>query len=85
MRWIDETIVDGIVKAVGYGAYLACGMARWFDDHVIDGVVNAFKPTFVYLSNRVRQSSTGVVENYGLIMLSGVLLVLTVFFYFVTA
>lgn len=85
MRWIDENIVDGLVRAVGYGAFVACGAARWFDDHVIDGIVNAFKPVFVYLSDKVRQTSTGVVENYGLIMLTGVFLVLTVLFYFVTA
>ncbi len=85
MRWIDEQVVDGIVRAVGLGAFLACGAARWFDDKVIDGIVNAFKPVFVYVSSRVRRTSTGVVENYGLITLTGVFLVLTVLYYLMTA
>ncbi len=62
-----------------HGILVLSKVMDWVDRYVIDGTVHGFEQGFSRLSSRVRTLQTGIVSNYALWLVTG-LLVLVIFF-----
>ena len=71
LRWIDESIVDGLVLLIGR-TNRTCGFfSAWFDQKVVDGVVNgvaALTQTFGFIA---RLFQTGRIQQYASFAVAG--------------
>jgi len=68
-RFDDQLVIDPIVDDVGkVGLYLS-EASRWFDTHVVDAAVNGVGTVTELFGNAVRTLQTGRVQNYLLIAL----------------
>ena len=71
LRWIDETVVDGLVLLVGRINRSGGGVFAWFDQKVVDGAVNgvgALTQTFGFIA---RLFQTGRVQQYASFAVAG--------------
>ena len=69
----DGKIVDGIVNNTALGTKESASGSSWWDRWIVDGLVR-FAGGFVkILSWPVRLSETGYTQNYALVMIFGVL------------
>jgi NADH-quinone oxidoreductase subunit L len=75
----DSRVVDGAVNAWGWTAQIAAWFSHMLDKYVVDGLVNAVGWTAGEGSYSLRRLQTGLVQNYALMMLVGVLVFLTVY------
>ncbi len=82
MAWVDTYIVDGLVNLVGYlGVYLFGNGSNTFDKYVVDGAVNGVATVTQRGSRAFRRLQTGAVQNYALIMGSGLVLLAAVYLF----
>jgi NADH-quinone oxidoreductase subunit L len=75
----DRRIVDGLVNASGWLTRIASWCAHMFDKHVLDGLVNSLGWSARRGSLFTRRAQTGLVQNYALLMIAGVVAFLTVY------
>jgi len=77
---VNKYYVDDIYQLVfARGGVLVAQALWWFDVHVIDGAVNGAAWLAQRIGARLRTAQTGRVENYGLGMAAGLILVLVVY------
>ena len=77
----DKSIVDGFVNGVGYVTLAFSEIYAFFDKWVIDGAVNLVG-IFTRLSGRLLSyAQTGSVQNYLLVVFTGVLAIAVIFLY----
>jgi NADH-quinone oxidoreductase subunit L len=82
MAWIDTYIVDGIVNGVAWlSVYLFGNGSNSFDKHIVDGAVNGVATSARRSSTAFRRLQTGAVQNYALIMGSGLVLLAAVYLF----
>jgi NADH-quinone oxidoreductase subunit L len=74
--WIDRTLVDGVVNAVGIGSELFSRANRWVDTYVVDGCVNAVGWVNMELSRGLKPIQSGRVQQYALILFFSLLFLL---------
>jgi len=73
----DRGVIDRIVNWVGaFGRWLAATLRRWFDEYVIDGAVNGAGLVTTWTGAVVRLIQTGQAQNYLLILLLSVAILL---------
>ncbi len=76
----DLRIIDGIVNGVGVAVQAGCSrVAGWFDNTFVDGLVNWVARITWSVGGRVRQVQTGMIQNYLLAVLGGVVLLILIF------
>ena len=76
----DLRFVDGIVNGVGFVVQAVCSrVAGWFDDTFVDGLVNLIARVTWSVGGRVRRVQTGMIQNYLLAILGGVVLLILIF------
>jgi multicomponent Na+:H+ antiporter subunit D len=83
-RWawsFDTWVVDGVVNGTGFLTLLESRVSSFFDMQVVDGTVNGFSTLLDFFSRQLRRLQTGLIQNYLLAMVAGVV-VLAVFFVF---
>ena len=76
---VDAVVVDGFVNAWGWLTQIAAWFSHMFDKYIVDGVVNLLGWSAGEGSYAVRRVQTGLVQNYALMMLAGVFVLLTVY------
>ncbi len=82
LAWIDTWIVDGIVNGTRYlGVYLFGNGSSAFDKHIVDGAVNGVAAGAQRSSRALRRLQTGAVQNYALIMGTGLVLLAAVYLF----
>jgi NADH-quinone oxidoreductase subunit L len=82
MAWVDTYIIDGLVNLVRYlGVYLFGNGSNAFDKFVVDGAVNGVAAGAKRSSIAFRRLQTGAVQNYALIMGSGLVLFVAVYLF----
>jgi len=72
----DQQVVDGLVNGAGRGTGGLSRLHQLFDQYVIDGLVNFTGYFTQWWSAVIRRAQTGLVQNYLLIVFSGVILLL---------
>jgi len=77
----DAEVVDGAVNAAATLTVGAADLSSLADASLVDGAVNAVWRIFAQLSMAFRRVQTGLIQNYALMMLSGIG-ILVGFFYF---
>jgi NADH-quinone oxidoreductase subunit L len=78
---IDAQVIDGAVNATASLTVGTADLSSLADASLVDGAVNAVWKIFAQLSQLFRQLQTGLIQNYALMMLAGVG-ILVGFFYF---
>ena len=79
LRAIDRSVVDAAVDGVGTLAQIAAWLSHMSDKYLVDGLVTATRRGAGRLSFLVRTVQTGLVQNYALLMLSGLFVFLTLY------
>ena len=78
--WVfDRRIIDGAVNGSGWSTQLAAWFSHMVDKHVVDGAVNGVGGLASRGSYAFRRLQTGLVQNYALMMIAGVFVLLTVY------
>ena len=76
----DLRFIDGIVNGVGVAVQAGCArVAGWFDNTFVDGLVNLVARVTWSVGGRVRRVQTGMIQNYLLAVLGGVVLLILIF------
>ena len=76
----DLRFIDGIVNGVGVFVQAGCSrVAGWFDNTFVDGLVNLVARITWSIGGRVRRVQTGMIQNYLLAVLGGVVLLILIF------
>ena len=76
----DLRVIDGIVNGVGIAVQAGCArVAGWFDNTFVDGLVNLVARVTWSVGGRVRRVQTGMIQNYLLAVLGGVVLLILIF------
>ncbi len=76
----DLRFIDGIVNGVGIAVQAGCSrLAGWFDNTFVDGLVNLVARITWSIGGRVRRVQTGMIQNYLLAVLGGVVLLILIF------
>jgi len=77
--WIDYHIVDGFVNLVGAAGQVFSAVSGWIDYYVVDGLVNGIASITQFLGANVRRIQTGLLQNYLLIILGGIVVLILIF------
>ena len=73
----DSTIVDGVgVDGTGWLARLSSRISIWWDSWIVDGLVNFIGWLAHLLSLPAKLVQTGIVSNYALLIVLGMVLLL---------
>ena len=76
----DSRAVDGVVNGVGYTVRAICAaFIGWFDLTFIDGIVNRVAASVWRIGGRMGRLQTGMIQNYLLAILGGVVLLILIF------
>lgn len=70
----DERIIDGAVNLIGYLTKALSDLKNLFDQYVIDGIVNGIAQLVDITSRTMRRIQNGLVQNYILIFVSCVIM-----------
>ena len=79
----DAHVVDGVVNGTARGTWLSGVVSNLADMKLVDGAVNLVGTTFTALSGVFRRIQTGLVQNYALVMLVGIFLLVATFYFWV--
>jgi len=74
LAWIDLRGVDGGVNGVAWVMVLISKIKRLFDTYIVDGLVNLSGWFFMAVGKVGRKVQTGLVQNYALVLLFGVVI-----------
>jgi len=79
LREIDRRVIDAAVDGVGTLTQIAAWLSHMSDKYLVDGLVVSVARGAGRVSFLVRSLQTGLVQNYALLMLSGVFALLTLY------
>ena len=80
LGFFDLRFIDGIVNGVGVAVQAGCArVAGWFDNTFVDGLVNLVAQVTWSIGGRIRRVQTGMIQNYLLAVLGGVVLLILIF------
>jgi len=77
-HWVVDPIVDGVGR---FGRWLSEALRRWFDTLVIEGIVNGVGQASAWCGQALRYTQTGRVQNYLLVLLMTLLMLLALHLY----
>lgn len=78
----DATVVDGAVNGAALFTKGLSWVFSFFDQYVVDGLVNGLADTFGASYQLLRRAQTGRVQNYALVMGSGLFFVVVAYLLF---
>ena len=80
LKVFDLRVIDGIVNLVGFVTRaVVAAFTGWFDNKFVDGLVNWVAQITWLFGGRVRRLQTGAIQNYLLVVLGGVVLLILIF------
>jgi NADH-quinone oxidoreductase subunit L len=79
LNWADAKVVDGLVNGFAGGTRLSAFFSDLFDMNLVDGAVNLIGALFGFFSKGFRHIQTGLVQNYAMLMLVGIFIIVTFF------
>jgi NADH-quinone oxidoreductase subunit L len=79
--WFDRWVVDGAVNFSGWMTRATAWLSGLADKHGVDGVVNATGNTLWEASFGYRRLQTGLIQNYALLMMVGVVALVTLYMF----
>ncbi len=80
LKVFDLRVIDGIVNLVGFVTRaVVAAFTAWFDNKFVDGLVNWVAQITWLFGGRVRRLQTGAIQNYLLVALGGVVLLILIF------
>ena len=80
LRVFDLRVIDGIVNLVGFVTRaVVAAFTGWFDNKFVDGLVNWVAQITWSVGGRIRRIQTGAIQNYLLVVLGGVVLLILIF------
>jgi NADH-quinone oxidoreductase subunit L len=80
LSWIDANVIDGLVNFIRhFTVYILGHGSSLFDKYVVDGAVNGVGYSARGGSTLIRRVQNGLVQNYALIMGSGVVLLAAIY------
>ena len=74
LKWLDENVVDGLVKLAGRLNHLLGFLSAWFDKVFIDGAVNAVALASQVFGAAFRLVQTGRIQQYAAFAMGGAVL-----------
>jgi NADH-quinone oxidoreductase subunit L len=77
----DQWVVDGLVNASGWTTRAAAWLSGLADKHGVDGLVNATGNTLWEASFGYRRLQTGLIQNYALLMVVGVVALVSAYLF----
>jgi len=77
----DANVVDGAVNGTALGTVSASEVSNFFDMNFVDGAVNLIAAVLTVLSGVFRRLQTGLVQNYALVMLVGMVILVGIFYF----
>jgi len=77
--WFDLEVVDGLVNLIGWFGRVFSAIQGWVDLHIVDGLVNAWAMATGWVGDRLRRIQTGQVQDYLLLVLLGIGLIVGLF------
>jgi NADH-quinone oxidoreductase subunit L len=80
--WVDLNVVDGLVNALGWFGRVFSAIQGWVDLHIVDGLVNGVALATGWVGNRLRRLQTGQVQDYLMLVLLGLLILIGLVIYF---
>ena len=76
----DLRVIDGIVNGIGFTVReMFSRLIGWFDNTFVDGLVNWVAQITLSVGGRIRRIQTGMIQNYLLIILGGLVLLIIIF------
>lgn len=76
----DLSVIDGIVNGVARTVQaMISAFIGWFDNTFVDGLVNRVAEVTWSFGGRVRRLQTGAIQNYLLVILGGIVLLILIF------
>jgi NADH-quinone oxidoreductase subunit L len=82
LSWFDANVVDGLVNLTRHNTVYPLGHgSSLFDRYVVDGAVNGAAYTAGAASRFLRRMQSGFVQNYALVMASGIVLIAAVYLF----
>ena len=76
----DLRVIDGIVNGIGFTVReLFSRLTGWVDNTFVDGLVNWVAQITLSVGGRIRRVQTGMIQNYLLIILGGLVLLILIF------
>jgi len=81
----DLSVIDGIVNGAGWFTRLAAWISHKFDIYVVDGAVNSLATLVDFSSGFWRRIQTGFLQNYALIFIIGLAVIVGSVLLFSTA
>jgi NADH-quinone oxidoreductase subunit L len=79
LNWVDANVVDGVVNRTAGGTRLSAFVSDLFDMNFVDGAVNLIGALLGFFSKGFRRIQTGLVQNYAMLMLVGIFIMVAVF------
>jgi NADH-quinone oxidoreductase subunit L len=77
---VDLRGVDGVVNGVGFTVrVMVSQFIGWFDNTFVDGLVNRVAEYTWSIGGRMRRLQTGLIQNYLLAIIGGVVLLILIF------
>jgi NADH-quinone oxidoreductase subunit L len=83
MSTFDANVVDGAVNGTAWGTVFASEGSNLFDMNFVDGAVNGLGSILTTLSGIFRRVQTGLVQNYALVMLVGIFVLVGLFYFLI--
>lgn len=77
----DAAIVDGAVNQSAVQTINLSALKNWFDQHIVDGAVNGAAWITQQASRISRKFQTGLIQNYLLVLLLGLVFTIVIGFY----
>jgi NADH-quinone oxidoreductase subunit L len=77
----DASVVDGAVNGTAFSTVSASEVSNFFDMNFVDGAVNLVASVLTVLSGVFRRLQTGLVQNYALVMLVGIFILVGIFYF----
>ena len=77
--WFDLEVVDGLVNLLGWFGRVFSAIQGWVDLYIVDGLVNAWAWATGWVGDRLRRIQTGLVQDYLMLVLLGVALIVGLF------
>jgi NADH-quinone oxidoreductase subunit L len=77
----DNKVVDGGVNGTGWLTRFLSQVSMWWDTWIVDGFVRLTAFLVKFISYPVRMLQTGLVQNYALFFVLGVLTLLTYYLF----
>ncbi|OGB90654.1 hypothetical protein A2625_04430 [candidate division WOR-1 bacterium RIFCSPHIGHO2_01_FULL_53_15] len=74
----DQLVIDGIVNLVGRVGWIFAFVNSFFDIYIVDGLVNLLAKISALFGEALRRAQTGLVQNYLLFVVVGIVLVLLI-------